>query len=325
MARLSKRPADQQALQSPIFVVGTGRCGSTLISNILRKHPDVLSLSEFFFSVGGRVALHSGKVTAAEFWKILSTPRPEITFALRQGLQIPEFLYAARPTHAPFPEDGIPPLLLVPLPHLTDEPEELFHRIRSFVLSMPPDDLPNQYLTLFHWMSEELGKTVWVERSGASLTHLLELLQFWPDAKFVHIFRDGRECAYSMSVHPGFRLLLSTLITGTPLSFLGSHHIPIQRFGYFWSWMIVRRARLLDKLSADRVLKLRYEDLVAEPVGQIGRLMQFVIPSFSDGKWLRDTAQIVRPEKPQWVDLPHDQREALNHACAPGLRALGYI
>ena len=32
----------------PTFVVGTGRCGSTMLSNMLREHPQVLSLSEFF-------------------------------------------------------------------------------------------------------------------------------------------------------------------------------------------------------------------------------------------------------------------------------------
>ncbi len=30
------------------FVVGTGRCGSTLLSRLLREHRDVLSMSEFF-------------------------------------------------------------------------------------------------------------------------------------------------------------------------------------------------------------------------------------------------------------------------------------
>lgn len=306
-------------------MVGTGRCGSTLLSNILRKHPDVLSLSEFFFSVGGRIALHGGTVTADEFWKILSTPRPEITFALRQGLQIPEFLYKTKSPDRSLPQDGVPPLLLVPLPHLSDEPEKLYEHVRSFVLSMPTDDLPNQYIALFNWMSEDLGKRVWVERSGASLTHLLELLQFWPDAKFIHIFRDGRECAYSMSRHPGFGLLLSTLITGTPLSFWRSHDIPVQRFGYFWSWMIVRRAKLLNKLPIDRVMKVRYEDLVCEPAREIKRLMKFVLPSFDDADWLNDVAPVVRSEKAHWESLPADERDALSHACAPGLRALGYI
>ena len=34
-------------MSTPTFVVGTGRCGSTMLSNMLREHPKVLSLSEF--------------------------------------------------------------------------------------------------------------------------------------------------------------------------------------------------------------------------------------------------------------------------------------
>ena len=41
---------DQQgvAMSTPTYVVGTGRCGSTMLSNMLREHPKVLSISEFF-------------------------------------------------------------------------------------------------------------------------------------------------------------------------------------------------------------------------------------------------------------------------------------
>ena len=39
------------------FVVGTGRCGSTLLSRLLRGHPDVLSMSEFFSTLRIAAAL----------------------------------------------------------------------------------------------------------------------------------------------------------------------------------------------------------------------------------------------------------------------------
>jgi hypothetical protein len=31
----------------PTFVVGTGRCGSTMLSNMVREHPRILSLCDF--------------------------------------------------------------------------------------------------------------------------------------------------------------------------------------------------------------------------------------------------------------------------------------
>ncbi len=34
--------------QPPIFIVSTGRCGSTLVTLLLKNHPDILSLSEFW-------------------------------------------------------------------------------------------------------------------------------------------------------------------------------------------------------------------------------------------------------------------------------------
>ena len=37
---------------TPIFVLGTGRCGSTTLSDILNAHPRILSLSEFISFTG---------------------------------------------------------------------------------------------------------------------------------------------------------------------------------------------------------------------------------------------------------------------------------
>lgn len=37
---------------APVLVLSTGRCGSTMLSDVLNTHPEVLSLSEFFASPG---------------------------------------------------------------------------------------------------------------------------------------------------------------------------------------------------------------------------------------------------------------------------------
>ena len=44
---MSDVPADARAPRPGVFVVSTGRCGSTMLSNMLRLNPEVLSLSEF--------------------------------------------------------------------------------------------------------------------------------------------------------------------------------------------------------------------------------------------------------------------------------------
>ena len=46
------KPAAAPASIPPAFVLNTGRCGSTLLSDVLNSHPRVLSLSEFFSAVG---------------------------------------------------------------------------------------------------------------------------------------------------------------------------------------------------------------------------------------------------------------------------------
>src|SRR6185312_11253057 len=127
----------------PAIVVGTGRCGSTLVSNILRAHPDVLSLSEFFAFVTDLgtlipLAFPAGVVEAAHFWEIVSTRYHKQNLMLREGVAMDEALYTGHPVSRFHTPDGVPALLHTTLPHLTSEADDLFDEIRTFVLLQPP-------------------------------------------------------------------------------------------------------------------------------------------------------------------------------------------
>src|SRR5580658_3590333 len=59
------------------IVLGTGRCGSTMLSHLLAMHPEVLSMSEFWncfeeyadeFAREANTVLPGHDMTGAEFW-----------------------------------------------------------------------------------------------------------------------------------------------------------------------------------------------------------------------------------------------------------------
>ena len=62
--------AEARTARPGVIVVSTGRCGSTMLSNMLRLNPEILSLSEFF-SLLMPDPFPAGELDAAAYWRIL--------------------------------------------------------------------------------------------------------------------------------------------------------------------------------------------------------------------------------------------------------------
>jgi hypothetical protein len=88
--------ADALTARSATFVVSTGRCGSTMLSNMLRLNPDILSVSEFL-SLLMPDPLPAGEMDAVAYWRLLSDPWTFFKLAYRLGVRAPEFLYLPGP------------------------------------------------------------------------------------------------------------------------------------------------------------------------------------------------------------------------------------
>jgi Sulfotransferase family len=333
-----------------VIVVSTGRCGSTMLSNMLRLNPEILSLSEFF-SLLMPDPLPPGELDATAYWRLLSEPWVFFTHTYRLGLRVPEFLYAPAPGGRFTPATGIPPILVTALPHLSDDPEGLYDEVAAFAAGLTPAPAAAQHRRLIGWLCDRLGACAWVERSGSSLLYLSQLTDLFRDAKFVHLYRDGRECAYSFSRHPAYRLGMVSAMLNSRLGmspFLGDDQPPEQvpadlrpfmpetfdyeafdkfevsvaESGQFWSDMIMPALDVLASLPAERVLQVSYENLVAEPRQALLRLARFAgLPDAHPG-WLDRAVQLVVPRSPRWTALPEEQIAELTRVCEPAMRRL---
>jgi hypothetical protein len=342
-------------MRAPAFVVGTGRCGSTLLSAMLREHGQVASLSEVFSfttDLGGRIAesFPDGPIEGHAFWRIVAGAHPKISTLLRHGLVMDEVLW--RPGGRFTAEDGVPALLHTALPHLSDAPERWYEALAADVSHWPAAPVATHYRTLFDRLAASAGRFGWVERSGGSLRIVARLARAFPDAKFVHLVRDGRDCAMSMSRHFGFRMALVaaqlTEILGVdpyespdrtwegdvpdalapflPERFdadaFRRYETAIPLCGHYWAGELVAGVAELAALR-DRVLVLRYEDLLTDPRQVLRRLARFVVPGPVDEVWVARAAAQIRAPRSRWAELPPRVVSELNEACRPGFAALG--
>jgi putative sulfotransferase len=339
-------------MESPVFIVSTGRCGSTMMSDIVRLHPRLLSLSEFFVSLSNR-AFVGRSLDGEKFWDILSTLSPTVSRMFAKGYRVDRLLYRFGPD-ARFRAEHLPPILCITLPHLTDDYEALYAELEPAIRGRGPAPIAEQYRFLFDWLCRRLGRDMAVERSGASLMFVSVLGDLFPDARFVHIFRDGRDTALSMQDHDYFRLIArfsrfvrrfginpyrrpfvygSNALYG-PLESLMSkfgwvedwleQKISLEQLGGFWSDMVTSGLGYLQCLPRHRIMSLRYEDILRRPHAELTRFMDFLGPAFADEHWLEQASRIPQMPPSSWQNLPAEQRDRLTAACRPGLTLLGY-
>ena len=344
-------------MSTPTFIVGTGRCGSTMLSNMLREHPKVLSLSEFFLLVSdclrSTAPYSTEPMNGRQFWAIIAAITPFVSFQLRHRVSSTEWLYPCDAAGARFTsQSGVPAILVTPLPHLTDDHDAVFRELEAKVTAWPVSTIDRHYQTLFGWLAAKFGKRQWIERSGGGLAMAEQLLAVFPDAQFIHVIRDGRDAALSMREHVGFRLALLMMSLGQILGVdpiessersLGesvpaelrpflpeqfdadsfhAHRVELNLCGTFWSQHLANGLSVLSTIPDDRLLTLRYEDFFVDPKRQLDTLAAFLGEDYIDEAWSARCAATVRPPRSTWRDLPGDEARALTEACRPGFELL---
>jgi len=127
----------------------------------------------------------------------------------------------------------------------------------------------------------------WGWKNPRSLWLLPFLARSFPDLRFIQLLRDGRDMALS-----GNRVLLDR--HGRAL--LGDRRTGDKQADQLALWALgnVRAADAAERLLGPRALRIRYEDLCAQPVRELERLVAFLERPLPDTV-LERIAESVRP------------------------------
>jgi hypothetical protein len=179
------------------------------------------------------------------------------------------------------------------------------------------------------------GKARWAEKSPLNVANIDFLFEHFPNARFIHVIRDGRDTVCSLRTFPSHKVVDGKRV---PLDTRN----PIARCARRW----VRDVRAGLRHRADsRYTELRYEDLVAKPEATARSLFAFIGEEFdpcvlaepsrseSPGGPLRDhgnspeaTRAIHKRAVSRWTtDLTAAELKTVERLAGDLLSELGYV
>lgn len=168
------------------------------------------------------------------------------------------------------------------------------------------------------------GKPRWVNMDIATLFRLEEVVQLFPNARFVQIIRDGRDVALSFK---GYR-------------YGGLNALEVAER---WSVATVTADRIGAALGPQRYMRLAYEDLILRSEETLDRFCDFIGESYDPAmlRYAEDVARKVPDDKrdlwpvldrpPQsdkvrrWErEMPASERYVIEEAAGEALARFGY-
>ncbi len=296
--------------KGPIFIGGTGRSGTTLLIRLLERHPKIFTLrweSQFLVAPNGLLnlgyrqwkrkalqafverlrgrwyerTLNSGKKNEYKAGLITDVDREDLEAAI-------DFLLTEAPE--------------------AKSPEATFPLIRRFTHR------------LFAPGTLAAGADRWCEKTPRNVLFADRLLEIFPDLKFLHIIRDGRDVVSSM-VHRGFWPVASGHEFPSLRPYRGE--VTVEKAANYWR-DILRLARVVSsEIPAQHYYEFRFEDLIANPEGELRTICEFLGEDFEPTMLKQN---LDRHHIGRWRDdLSPSQHDVVHQIVGDTLRREGYL
>jgi hypothetical protein len=295
-------------------MMGSGRCGSTAIHETIIRHPDVGFISN--------VDTYLARFNPKGRWN--NTLYRQLPRWIKQRERVHGRRVRQTRLHLG-PSEGwrlltrqVSPLWTEPFRDLTSEDVTpwLERRFRGF----------------FEERLDVQGKAVFVHKyTGWPRTGFIN--HIFPEAKFVHVVRDGRAVAHSLMQRPWWRGHQGTAGWGFgPLSekdqrewdhFGGSF---VALAGLEWRILMDAFQAARAEIPADRWMDIRYEDFIQNPRMYLRDILRFVGLEWTDGfdRRLEGFAYTDSRTTGFLSELDPRHVQMLNDLLGPQLASYGY-
>jgi hypothetical protein len=275
------------------FVVGTGRCGTNLFRTILLAHADVYVARETHW-IPHLVERFGDRAVA------FSDIYDEV-----QRVYMP---------------NGITAFDRIARQHQTSGPElwAHFQRLQPAETTGTIADFMSAYYAL---LAELNGTAICGDKTPDYGVHMTSLAALWPQTRFIHIYRDGRDVALSMRKVRTFQHLVAAgkrdwLELAVDRKFeedaeATERELPLAGFFELWRRRFTAIRAESRLLPEDRYLEVRYEELLSSPgpvLDAIGRFSGIYEPEHRGARrggrltrqwrnlrWRQQASRLIRP------------------------------
>ncbi|HEV3486245.1 MAG TPA: sulfotransferase [Vicinamibacterales bacterium] len=214
--------------QPPFFIVGSARSGTTMLRLMLNAHPEVAvpPESRFITEMHHSLAFGTGSGTGVDPDRFLGALERHRRF---QTWDLPVAAVAAEIAEL----DGAP-------------------------------TYADAIAAAFRAYARAQGKTRWGDKTPRYVEDIPLLAELWPEARFIHLIRDGRNVALSYAD-----------VSFGPKT--------VGRAARLWASRVSSGCSAGRALGPERYLEVRYEDLVEDAAGQVKVICGFLDLEFDPG------------------------------------------
>jgi hypothetical protein len=235
----------------PLFVIGCPRSGTTLLQLMLHCHPRIAVPPETRFLI-----------PAYFHRKVYGDMR-----LTENRRRLAEWIATGHNTK--FDELGV-------------EPGEFVESAAG-----GPGSFGSVIGTVYRSYAERFAKPRWGDKRPSYFQYVGMIRRIFPDAQFIHLIRDGRDCVASLKEMPWYTLDTHNAVSN-------------------WAEAIDHGRRHAATLPRDSYHELRYEDLTADPETELRKLCAFIGEEYDPAMCApRQMAGVAVPAHKVWHTNTH--------------------